>query len=179
MNYKVFTDGSCTPVRKRSAKARAGGWAAIINGVTIVSGCLTQVDFYDCEIIAVIKALKFIESHREVSKETLFSHQENIEVFSDCDTLVRCYRERDKGSTKPAYKRPALLELIQLVKDMPWYNVSINWSRRDTTEENKIVDLVATQERKLLQYQQAQEIALNDAMNMMKYQYETELIRGL
>lgn len=171
--YNIYTDGSCQPVRKRGKKADEGGWAALINDETLLSGYLEHVDYMDCEIRAAYEALVYIDTEHHLTKDSLIGDREIITIHTDCDSFVQVFERRNVPKTnKMVYGMGSFILFCDLVDSMPEFDIRLKWLRRSSNPRNRVVDLVARQQRELLAFLNRQKQAYNDSMVEFDYLYD-------
>ncbi len=143
MKLEVYTDGSCFE------HLSIGGWGVYIvfnNKHIQFSGSCSCKSSVSAELIAVLKALEYIEFY--------IDDFDTIEIFTDCDYIVKAAREynsKKKASyrTKTSLKHKSLMEQLfgyMTIFDIEWKIIK---SHRGI-KGNEIADNLAKKAAKII-----------------------------
>lgn len=146
MQIQIFTDGSC------HTQQRVGGWAAIILGEkenVELKGFEKDTTHNAMEILAVLKALDFLEKNSNITFTT-------IEIVSDSQYVVRILERKEKLKANnfltkkgsPIRNVDLVQKLIERIETLPLIFTKIKAHQKATEiiNYNRVVDQLARNE---------------------------------
>lgn len=148
MQIQIYTDGSC------HTQKRVGGWAAIILGEEKnieLKGCEKDTTHNAMEILAVLKALNFLE--KKHLNNNAFT---KIEIVSDSQYVVRILERKEKlkrnnfltKKNNPIRNVELVKKLIEKIETLPLIFTKIKAHQKATDEinYNRVVDKLAREQ---------------------------------
>ena len=122
MTIQIYTDGSC------HTQLKIGGWAALIffnEKSEQLTGHETDTTHNRMELLAVLKALDFVEKNNKIFSE--------IEIFSDSQYVVRILERKEKlarnqfltKAGKPIRNVDLVKLLIEYLDRLPFHFIKV------------------------------------------------------
>ncbi len=144
MQVQIYTDGSC------HTQQRIGGWAAIIfleKEMIELKGVEKNTTHNAMEILAVLKALDFLEKKQETNSIS------KIEIVSDSQYVVRILERKEKLKANnfltkkgtPIRNVDLVKKLIHRIETLPLIFIKIKAHQKatDKINYNRVVDKLA------------------------------------
>lgn len=138
---EIYTDGGC------SAKNKVAGWAYAVwdslgNKIVSESGVLEEITNNQCELYAVLEALHYVHSTRELGKVQVTIVSDSEYVVNGCTTWLGEWKRKNWKTVKGQVKNKPIWEAMDEL--MRGLDVKFVWTRgHSANKKNNLVDKLA------------------------------------